>query len=129
MALRYAQLLLYLDILPDPSKPGSLDILHDSRVKEGESDTAMVFLKHFDAAKQTLFGVGKLCVPRAKKVGNLISIINERMKWGPSTPLKIYEVMSVAHFYQSDVPIYCPSAGNQTRHDRAHEAKAHAPPE
>ena len=107
MATRQPHLLLYLDILPDPSKASSLEICHDPHLgaKEIQSGdigtvTVTVFLKHFDAAKQTLFGIGKLCVPRATKVGNLIPIINERMKWAPSTPMKIYEVMSVAQSHQ-----------------------------
>ena len=52
----------------------------------------MIFLKHFDTSKQTLYGVGKVHVLRANKVGDLVSIINERMRWTPGTPLKLYEV-------------------------------------
>ena len=52
----------------------------------------MVFLKHFDTSKQTLHGVGKSYVPRNSKVGDLFPIINERMRWTPGTPLKLYEV-------------------------------------
>jgi ubiquitin carboxyl-terminal hydrolase 7 len=52
----------------------------------------MIFLKHFDTSKQTLFGVGKCYVVRNSKVGDLIPLINERMRWTPGTPLKLYEV-------------------------------------
>ena len=52
----------------------------------------MIFLKHFDTSKQTLYGVGKVYVPRSSKVGDLVGIINERMRWPPGTPLKLYEV-------------------------------------
>lgn len=52
----------------------------------------MIFLKHFDIANQKLTGVGKVYVPRANKVADLIPIINERMRWTSTTPLKLYEV-------------------------------------
>ena len=51
----------------------------------------MIFLKHFDIANQKLTGVGKVYVPRANKVSDLIPLINERMRWTPGTPLKLYE--------------------------------------
>jgi len=52
----------------------------------------MVFLKHFDSTKQSLFGVGKVDIPTASKVGDLVPVINEKMKWASGTPLKLYEV-------------------------------------
>ena len=52
----------------------------------------MIFLKHFDNSKQTLYGVGKVYVLRNSKVGDLMPLINERMRWTPGTPLKLYEV-------------------------------------
>jgi Ubiquitin carboxyl-terminal hydrolase len=52
----------------------------------------MVFLKHFDTSKQSLVGAGKVYVLRTSKVGDLIPIINERMRFTPGTPLKLYEV-------------------------------------
>jgi len=55
----------------------------------------MIFLKHFDTSKQTLCGVGKCYVVRNSKVGDLISVINERMRWTPGTPLKLYEVCMI----------------------------------
>jgi ubiquitin carboxyl-terminal hydrolase 7 len=51
----------------------------------------MVFLKHFDTSKQTLYGVGKVYMSRTSKVGDLVPVINERMRWTPGTPLKLYE--------------------------------------
>jgi len=51
-----------------------------------------VFLKHFNTTIQHLFGAGKIDVLRAGKVGGLIPVINERMKWASGTPLKLYEV-------------------------------------
>lgn len=59
----------------------------------------MVFLKHFDTSKQTLYGIGKTYMPRNSKVGDLIPIINERMRWGPTTPLKLYEVRDAGLFW------------------------------
>jgi ubiquitin carboxyl-terminal hydrolase 7 len=52
----------------------------------------MIFLKHFDTVKQTLFGIGKEYVSRNSKVQDLHSLINERMRWAPGTPLKLFEV-------------------------------------
>lgn len=60
----------------------------------------MVFLKHFDTTKQNLLGVGKVYMQRTSKVGDLVPIINERMRWTPGTPLKLYEVhQSLLNFF------------------------------
>ena len=81
MAIRQQlDLRLYLDVIPDPGKP------------EVPAGSIMVFLKHFDTSKQTLCGVGKAYVLRSSKVGDLVGLINERMRWPPGTPLKLYEV-------------------------------------
>ena len=56
----------------------------------------MIFLKHFDIANQKLTGVGKVYVPRASKVADLVPVINDRMRWPASTPLKLYEVFNYA---------------------------------
>ncbi|KZT28449.1 cysteine proteinase [Neolentinus lepideus HHB14362 ss-1] len=79
MAARQNDLRLYLDVVADPSKP------------EPPPGAIMIFLKHFDTTKQTLYGVGKCYVQRNAKVGDLIPIVNERMRWTPGTPLKLYE--------------------------------------
>ncbi|CAL1704393.1 unnamed protein product [Somion occarium] len=80
MAVRQQNdLRLYLDVIPDPNKP------------EVPPGSIMIFLKHFDTSKQTLYGVGKVYVARGSKVGDLIPLINERMRWTPGTPLKLYE--------------------------------------
>jgi ubiquitin carboxyl-terminal hydrolase 7 len=52
----------------------------------------MIFLKHFDTSKQSLLGAGKVYMPKTSKVGDLVSIINERMRWTPGTALKLFEV-------------------------------------
>ena len=54
--------------------------------------TVMIFLKHFDTARQSLFGIGKVRVPRVSKVDDLVPITNERTRWVSGTPLKLYEV-------------------------------------
>jgi ubiquitin carboxyl-terminal hydrolase 7 len=51
----------------------------------------MIFLKHFDTSKQTLHGIGKCYAQRNAKISDLVPIINERMRWTPGTPLKLYE--------------------------------------
>jgi len=96
-----SDLRLYLDILPDPSEvgcsPRSPEVLHrlHPRTKNNQlrnAETTMVFLKHFDATKQSLFGIGKVDMPGTSKVDDLVPIINERMKWASETRLKLYEV-------------------------------------
>jgi ubiquitin carboxyl-terminal hydrolase 7 len=79
MAARQNDLRLYLDIIPDPSKP------------EPPAGSIMIFLKHFDMAKQTLFGIGKVYMSRNSKVQDLHPLINERMRWAPGTPLRLFE--------------------------------------
>ncbi|KAH7889278.1 hypothetical protein F5I97DRAFT_1934219 [Phlebopus sp. FC_14] len=79
MAARQNDLRLYLDVIPDPSKP------------DPPAGAIMIFLKHFDTTKQTLYGVGKVYVSRNNKVQDLHPMINERMRWTPGTPLKLYE--------------------------------------
>ncbi|OBZ75098.1 Ubiquitin carboxyl-terminal hydrolase 21 [Grifola frondosa] len=85
MAVRQQNdLRLYLDVIPDPSKVTIF-------VPEISPGSIMIFLKHFDTSKQTLLGVGKVYVPRSSKVGDLVPVINERMRWTPGTPLRLYE--------------------------------------
>lgn len=57
--------------------------------------TIMIFLKHFDTSKQQLFGAGKVYMQRNSKVSDLFPLINERMRWTPGTPLKLYEASLV----------------------------------
>ncbi|KAG2058769.1 cysteine proteinase [Suillus hirtellus] len=70
---------LYLDIIPDPSKP------------EPPAGSIMIFLKHFDMVEQSLFGIGKVYMSRNSKVQDLHPFINERMQWAPGTPLRLFE--------------------------------------
>ncbi|KAH8833816.1 hypothetical protein DL96DRAFT_465037 [Flagelloscypha sp. PMI_526] len=79
MGVRQTDLRLYLDIIPDPAKP------------ELPSQSVMIFLKCFDASQQKLFGAGKLYMTRNSKLGDLVPLINERMRWAPNTPLKLWE--------------------------------------
>ncbi|THU99317.1 cysteine proteinase [Dendrothele bispora CBS 962.96] len=79
MAARQSDLRLYLDVIPDPSKP------------DPPPQSIMVFLKHFNTTKQTLLGVGKTYMLRTAKVSDLMPIINEKMGWAPGTALKLYE--------------------------------------
>jgi len=54
-------------------------------------DTILVFLKHFDARKQTLLGLGKKYVLRNSRPADLCPTINQELKRPPSTSLKFYE--------------------------------------
>jgi ubiquitin carboxyl-terminal hydrolase 7 len=58
---------------------------------ETNGDTLVVFLKRFDAPKQSLYGVGKMYVQRGMKVADLTGLINERLCLPPNTPLKLFE--------------------------------------
>jgi ubiquitin carboxyl-terminal hydrolase 7 len=64
------------------------------KIQLDNAGTIMVFLKHFDTTRQSLLGIGKIHMPRASKVSDLVPIINERMRWASGTPLKFYEVMN-----------------------------------
>ena len=79
MAARQTDLRLYLDIVADPAKP------------DPQPNQIMVFLKYFEASKQKLVGIGRAYVARTSKVGDLVTIINERMMWAPTTSVKLYE--------------------------------------
>ncbi|KAM6500566.1 ICP0-binding domain of Ubiquitin-specific protease 7 domain containing protein [Amanita muscaria] len=79
MAERWNDLRVYLEVIPDPTKP------------DPPSQSIMIFLKHFEASKQNLYGIGKTYVLRTSKVRDLIPIINERMRWTPGTPLKLFD--------------------------------------
>jgi hypothetical protein len=66
------------------------------KIQLDNAGTIMVFLKHFDTMRQSLFGTGKIYMPKASKVSDLIPFINERMSWISGTPLKFYEVTNRA---------------------------------
>lgn len=60
--------------------------------QHGVEPPIMVFVKHFDVAHQTLCGVGHFYVHRHMRVMDLALMVNERMGYPATTPLKIYEV-------------------------------------
>lgn len=72
----------------------ALNLLYLYFQPDSTQQTIIIFLKHFDTAKQTLCGIGKAVVSRNSKVADLIPTINERMRWPPGTPMKLYEVMN-----------------------------------
>lgn len=47
-----------------------------------KNDLILLFLKHFDAERQTLEGVGHIYVSKEKKVEELVPIIAKKMGWG-----------------------------------------------
>ena len=75
----------------------------------------MIFLKHFDVTRQSLYGIGKVFVLRTSKVADLYQYINEKMRWAAGTPLKLYEVRLQSCFLF--LPKLMLSTGNQARHD------------
>jgi len=86
---------LYLDILPEFSRAGCSSHSCTDEIRLDDAGT-IIFLKHFDPMRQTLLGIGKICVPGANRVSDLIPIIKERMKWRSETPLDLYEVTTCA---------------------------------
>ena len=52
----------------------------------------MLFLKWFDCSRQTLQGQGKVFVNKHNKVTELYGLIQEKMGWPSSTPIKLFEV-------------------------------------
>ncbi|GAA5865830.1 hypothetical protein JCM8547_005726 [Rhodosporidiobolus lusitaniae] len=84
MASRQQDLKLYLEYI-DPKLKENWQVLH------GAEPPIMVFVKHFDMARQTLAGVGHFYVHRNMRVMDLATKINERMGYPTATPLKIFE--------------------------------------
>lgn len=52
----------------------------------------MIFLKWFDVDRQKMVGQGKVFVNKNWKIQDLIPIIQEKMKWDNSVPVKLFEV-------------------------------------
>jgi hypothetical protein len=76
MAAHFTDILLYLDVGAPAVTLGAI----------------MVLLKHFDASKQTLLGVGKQYISNSALVSDLIPVINRRMGQAPDTALTLYAV-------------------------------------
>ena len=94
MTKQQGDLLLYLDVLPPTKADYLLRRLHPrmGKFRSDNTGTIMIFLKHLDTMKQSLFGNCKIHVPRKSKLRCLVPTINERMKWPSWTPLKLYGV-------------------------------------
>ncbi|RIB23989.1 ICP0-binding domain of ubiquitin-specific protease 7-domain-containing protein [Gigaspora rosea] len=58
---------------------------------EKDSPHILVFIKYFNPDTQSLEGLCHLYIQKFAKVGNIIPILCEKMKFPPHTPLKIYE--------------------------------------
>ncbi|GAA5992402.1 hypothetical protein JCM11641_002734 [Rhodosporidiobolus odoratus] len=84
MASRQQDLKLYLEYI-DPRTKAEWQSQH------GTEPPIMVFVKHFDIARQTLAGLGHFYVHRNMRVMDLAHKVNERMGYPSATPLKIYE--------------------------------------
>ncbi|TXT08338.1 uncharacterized protein COLE_05262 [Cutaneotrichosporon oleaginosum] len=84
MAARAIDLRLYLDYNPDQAR-------FAAQHANPHNPPIMIFLKWFDCSKQSLFGQGKVFVDKNDKVSVLYNIIQERMGWPSSTPIKLYE--------------------------------------
>ena len=81
----------------------------------------MLFLKWFDCSRQTLLGQGKVFANKNNKVSELNGIIQEKMGWPSSTPIKLFEVCHQAVMLHRALTVH---TGNQSRYDREHEDEA-----
>ena len=118
MAVRQQNdLRLYLDVIPDPSHVSSLSRLNCPLMltcliqPEIPGGSIMIFLKHFDVTRQSLYGIGKVYVSRSAKVADLYQFINEKMRWSAGTPLKLYEV-NIQSLYSVFLFCLIPPEGN-----------------
>lgn len=84
MAARASDLRLYLDYNPDHAK---FNALH----ADPANQPIMIFLKFFDITRQTMTGQGKVFVQKNQKCADLLPIIQERMGWTNTVPIKLYE--------------------------------------
>jgi len=75
---RRSNLLLYLEVVSISSRPPNLDL-------------TILFLKLFDAANQTLLGVGKMKVREEQKISEIVPRINKMMHWPSGSSLILYE--------------------------------------
>ncbi|KAK4048743.1 ubiquitin-specific protease ubp15 [Microbotryomycetes sp. JL221] len=84
MASRQHDLKLYLEYI-------SPEIKSDWVKRHGNEPPIVIFVKNFDVAHQTLAGLGHFYVHRHMRVSDLALMINERMRFPATTPLRIYE--------------------------------------
>jgi ubiquitin carboxyl-terminal hydrolase 7 len=84
MAARATDLRLYLDYNPDHAKFNAL-------YADPNNQPIMIFLKFFDITRQTMTGQGKVFVQKNQKCSDLLGIIQERMGWTNTVPIKLYE--------------------------------------
>ncbi|GAA6000863.1 ubiquitin-specific protease UBP15 [Rhodotorula paludigena] len=84
MASRQQDLKLFLEYISPQTKA-------EWQRNHGQEPPIMVFVKHFDANRQTLAGVGHFYVHRNMRVMDLAAQINERMGFPSTVPLKIFE--------------------------------------
>jgi ubiquitin carboxyl-terminal hydrolase 7 len=94
---RTYDLRLYMDVLPEKDEVRCLLELgldcsptYLQRFPDTNSDTLVIFLKCFDASKQSLHGIGKVYVQRSMKITYLTGLITERLRWLPNTQLKFF---------------------------------------
>ena len=59
----------------------------DTQTPSGNSQPVLVFLKYFDAEKQTLKGVGHVYIKKQAKVADIVPLIQQLMGWTPSSSL------------------------------------------
>ncbi|KAJ5992556.1 ubiquitin C-terminal hydrolase [Penicillium sp. IBT 35674x] len=68
-----------------------MEVSPDGQSFPDSNDSALIFLKNFDAVTQTLSGVGPVYVSKSQKVGDLGPIILGKMNWPVGTEFMLFE--------------------------------------
>lgn len=68
-----------------------MEVSPDGQSFPDSNDSALIFLKNFDAVTQTLSGVGPVYVSKSQKVGDLGPIILKKMNWAVGTEFMLFE--------------------------------------
>ena len=63
----------------------------DGTISWPDSNSVLVFLKHFDAPSQIISGVGAVYVRKTQKVADLAPVILEKMGWPAGTEFMLFE--------------------------------------
>ena len=90
MASRQQDLKLYLEHFPPEEKVRWAE-------QYPEEPPIMIFMKHFDAAAQTLAGIGHFYVHKNQRVMDVLPQVLERANLPQGTPVKIWEVSMGAY--------------------------------
>lgn len=92
-ARNYPELRLYMEIGEEEHKGADGKVSYfPVRDENGPHKSLLIFLKYYEPTNNTITYAGNLTI-RSKqlKIQDILPIIQERMKWDPNTPLKLFE--------------------------------------